>query len=453
MNLKIGITLFILAQINSQVITGGYQEQQTCPAASVSNHPFDFVSKIQSLLNGFSANNSNLQLVKLETQVVAGLNYRAIFQATVSGAQGFVGITAYVALNGTVSINQFFYSENAQDIIIGLGFSSGTTLSLHCPSIIPPTPTPNPPTHPSGAHKHHRRHNPHNGSSQSSNSWQLAPTSTPGHAHSPHGQHSHSGSSQSSNSWQLAPTPIHVHSGHRHHKRHSSRTSNHRPANRPASNWVQMVGKANSESSLNSQPPVVYGIGEPQVPQPTPPQIPMNNGNWPVVNNDHSCDNQSNGQDRHSGDLHSHQSSSQTSSKTSQTNQPIAPQPVPMNNTTNCDKPKHRPHNRHRPLPVAKPVNHHSDESHSHQSSSQTSSKTSQTNQPIPPQPVPTDNTTTCDQQNNQTQNWPVPIPVNMPVNNDSNNSDGYKNPNYYYFPLPKPVQLTVIGKATGSDY
>jgi hypothetical protein len=115
----------------AQTIAGGYTDQTKCPrSGSVS--PFDSLSQVQELVGAFCGGNRNVVLIKYETQVVAGVNFNAVFRLSENGQSQYLGISGFVGLGQSATVRKFFYSNTLQDILNGLQFVNKKAAKLSC---------------------------------------------------------------------------------------------------------------------------------------------------------------------------------------------------------------------------------------------------------------------------------------------------------------------------------
>lgn len=120
----------IVAQ--STFLTGGYTDKTSCPAAGDMN-PFNGLAQVGQFAASFATGGSRVILIKYETQVVAGQNFRVVFSLDAGAKCAYLGVAGFIALNKTMTVHKFFYSTDVNEVVNGLGFSNTDAGSLYCP--------------------------------------------------------------------------------------------------------------------------------------------------------------------------------------------------------------------------------------------------------------------------------------------------------------------------------
>ena len=111
------LLLIAASQISAQLL-GGFNQSDVCLNIDGLGLPIKLVGlQSEGIYNFFGdQTNKNLELVHLATQVVAGLNYRAIFKFVDNGRTFWVGVIAFRSLQGAISITKFLQTNDVNDI-------------------------------------------------------------------------------------------------------------------------------------------------------------------------------------------------------------------------------------------------------------------------------------------------------------------------------------------------
>lgn len=116
-------------------IGGGFTDQKTCPTNNCNASPFDYLQVVQSSAKLFQCTpkEDNIYLIKYETQVVAGVNYNALFEVhCFENCVAYIGISVFKPLNGPAEIRKFFYSRSKSDVLSGISFQTSADCGIKC---------------------------------------------------------------------------------------------------------------------------------------------------------------------------------------------------------------------------------------------------------------------------------------------------------------------------------
>ena len=114
---------------------GGWEKQSICLAPNGAQSPYDLLHKVRKVLRKFldCENASQLSVILIDKQVVAGQNYRAIWKISRADGDRYLGVKAYIDLKNVVLIKEFSYSANLALVFAGLGMPAESVKNLNCP--------------------------------------------------------------------------------------------------------------------------------------------------------------------------------------------------------------------------------------------------------------------------------------------------------------------------------
>lgn len=112
--------IFIGRAISNYGLIGGFTTQSQCSSSLIGSPVNFFTAEISSINNFFKDNSNKLQLMHFETQVVAGINYKAVFKMTSNGQAQWVGVLAFNGLDGKLSITSFVQTFDLADVWVVL---------------------------------------------------------------------------------------------------------------------------------------------------------------------------------------------------------------------------------------------------------------------------------------------------------------------------------------------
>jgi hypothetical protein len=114
---NIFIIAIVVASFNSQ-LTGAFSAATTCLNVAPIGSPANFFNLQLNELNTFlqDGTGKTFDLVHLSTQIVAGMNFKAIFKLTEGDMIQWVGILAYRNLKNVITITKYIKSNDVTDI-------------------------------------------------------------------------------------------------------------------------------------------------------------------------------------------------------------------------------------------------------------------------------------------------------------------------------------------------
>lgn len=123
---------------SSGPVMGGYQVKQTCDDIAPGIAIADLFSVYtEQLMSIFKDNVNELRLVKYESQVVAGMNYRLIFRVRDLQTQDklYYGFGLFRDLQGGVRITAYRESFDLDEVVKALGFADSRLYGYPCGKI------------------------------------------------------------------------------------------------------------------------------------------------------------------------------------------------------------------------------------------------------------------------------------------------------------------------------
>lgn len=134
------LTLLVLQIISPQPILGGYHPRQCDEAGQLTTPLHAFTALDETVKRMFSNNNTaEVKLVHFSSQVVAGTNYRIVFegryQFSDSQVTKYIGIEVFVPLgytNEQPDISKMMISRNLNDVLGYLNLSKADIKELKC---------------------------------------------------------------------------------------------------------------------------------------------------------------------------------------------------------------------------------------------------------------------------------------------------------------------------------
>lgn len=102
--------------LSNSGLLGGFTVQKECSSSLIGSPVNLFTAEINNIHDFFKDNNNKLQLMHFATQVVAGLNYRAVFKMTINDQSQWVGVLAFRGLDGKLTITSFVQTYDLADV-------------------------------------------------------------------------------------------------------------------------------------------------------------------------------------------------------------------------------------------------------------------------------------------------------------------------------------------------